>query len=56
MLASFAERNYRLLWTGTVVTQVGQWMQQVAIGWLVLELTDSASFLGIVGLRAAFRC
>ncbi|MEZ4521172.1 MAG: MFS transporter [Thermomicrobiales bacterium] len=49
MLASFAERNYRLLWTGTVVTQVGQWMQQVAIGWLVLELTDSASFLGIVG-------
>lgn len=49
MLASFAQRDYRLLWTGTVVTQLGQWMQQVAIGWLVLELTDSSTFLGLVG-------
>ena len=49
MLASFAHRDYRLLWSGTVVTQLGQWMQQVAIGWLVLELTDSSTFLGLVG-------
>lgn len=49
MLASFAQRDYRLLWTGTVVTQLGQWMQQVAIGWLILELTDSSTFLGLVG-------
>ncbi len=49
MLASFAQRDYRLLWSGTVITQMGQWMQQVAIGWLVLDLTNSASFLGLVG-------
>ncbi len=49
MLASFAERDYRYLWTGTVITQMGQWMQQVAIGWLVLDLTDSPAFLGLVG-------
>jgi MFS family permease len=49
MLASFAHREYRLLWTGTVITQAGQWMQQVAMGWLVLELTDSSTFLGFVG-------
>lgn len=49
MLASFAERDYRLLWSGTVITQMGQWMQQVAIGWLVLDLTDSPAFLGLVG-------
>src|SRR5690606_19701990 len=49
ILASFAYRNYRLLWTGTVVTQNGQWMQQIALGWLILELTDSPAFLGFVG-------
>lgn len=49
IMASFTHRNYRLLWTGTVVTQIGQWMQQVALGWLILELTDSPAFLGLVG-------
>lgn len=49
VLGAFVHRDYRLLWAGTVVTQIGQWMQQVAIGWLILELTDSAAYLGIVG-------
>lgn len=49
MFAAFAHRNYRLLWTGTVVTQNGQWMQQIALGWLILELTNSPAFLGLVG-------
>ena len=49
MFSSFAYRNYVLLWTGTVITQNGQWMQQIALGWLVLELTNSPAFLGIVG-------
>jgi MFS family permease len=49
MFSSFAYRNYLLLWTGTVVTQNGQWMQQIALGWLILELTDSPAFLGFVG-------
>ena len=49
IFASFQHRNYRLLWTGTVVTQNGQWMQQIALGWLILELTDSPAFLGFVG-------
>ena len=49
LFASFAARDYRLLWTGTVVTQIGQWMQQVAVGWLILDLTNSPGYLGIVG-------
>lgn len=49
MFSAFAHRNYRLLWTGTVITQTGQWMQQVALGWLILELTNSPAFLGVVG-------
>jgi MFS family permease len=49
MFAALAYRDYRLLWTGNVLTQTGQWMQQVATGWLVLELTDSPTYLGLVG-------
>src|SRR5690349_1625837 len=41
--------NYRLLWTGTLLTQTGSWMQQVAQGWLVLQLTNSPLALGMVG-------
>lgn len=49
MFTALRFRDYRLLWTGNVVTQTGQWMQQVALGWLVLDLTGSATYLGMVG-------
>ncbi|MGH9173606.1 MAG: MFS transporter, partial [Vicinamibacterales bacterium] len=49
MFAALAFRDYRLLWTSNIMTQTGQWMQQVATGWLVLELTDSPTWLGMVG-------
>jgi MFS family permease len=39
--------GFRLLLAGTVLTQMGQWMQQVALGWLVLDLTGSAFYLGL---------
>ncbi|MBI3971907.1 MAG: MFS transporter [Chloroflexi bacterium] len=40
-------RDYRLLFQGNAVTSMGYWMQQVALGWLVLELTDSPLYLGL---------
>lgn len=41
-------RNYRLFATGSMVSNVGTWMQRVAQDWLVLKLTDeSAGALGI---------
>ena len=46
-LSALAFRDYRLLWAGTATTQTGQWMQQVAIGWLVLEMTGSGFYLGL---------
>lgn len=49
MFAALAFRDYRLLWNSNVMTQTGQWMQQVATGWLMLELTDSPTWLGMVG-------
>jgi MFS family permease len=45
-----AFRNYFI---ATVVSNVGSWMQIVAQGWLVLSLTDSPFYLGLVGLVRA---
>lgn len=46
---SLRHRNFRLFTFGQVVSLIGTWMQQVAIGWLVYRLTDSAFLLGVVG-------
>ncbi len=50
-LSAFAYRDYQLLWLGTFTTQTGQWVQVVAIGWLMLELApvDSGFYLGLAG-------
>src|ERR1041385_1416464 len=48
-LVALAHRDYRLLWIGTATTQTGQWMQQVAIGWLILDMTGSGFYLGLAG-------
>jgi MFS family permease len=41
-------RNYRLFWSGQIVSMVGTWMQRIAQAWLVLGLTNSPLALGIV--------
>jgi MFS family permease len=41
-------RNFRLFWSGALVANIGSWMRTIALGWLVLELTDSALLLGLV--------
>ena len=48
--ASLGLRNYRLFWTGGLVSNIGTWMARVAQDWLVLTiLTDNSSLaLGIV--------
>ena len=40
--------NYRRYFAGQAVSLVGTWMQTVAQGWLVLELTGSGTALGMV--------
>jgi MFS family permease len=44
---ALAIRNYRLFATGSLVSNIGTWMQRVAQDWLVLVLTDSPAALGI---------
>ena len=47
-LRSFHHRNYRLLFPANAVSNIGTWAQRVAQDWLVLELTGSSFYLGIV--------
>ena len=51
--AALQHRNFTLLWTGLIVSNVGTWMQNVAQGWLVLQLTNSPLWLGLLGLSFA---
>jgi len=46
-------RDFRLLWISLLVSNAGTWMQMVAQGWLIYELTGSAFYLGLVGLMQA---
>lgn len=43
-------RNYRLFFTGQVISVTGTWMQRVAQAWLVLTLTHSPVAVGILAL------
>ena len=45
---ALAHRNYRLYWSGGLVSNIGTWMQRVAQDWLVLLLSDNSGVaLGI---------
>ena len=45
--------NFRLFWAGNFTSNIGTWMQNVAQGWLVLTLTNSAFWLGVVGFAGS---
>ena len=46
--------NYRLIWIGFFLSNIGTWMQTVAQGWLVRELTASTALIGFVSFASAF--
>ena len=46
---SFQHRNYRLFFSGQIISLTGSWMQYVAIAWLVYRITDSVAMLGLIG-------
>ncbi len=47
VFAALKERNYRLYFTGQVISNTGTWMQRIAQDWLVLKLTNSPFDVGI---------
>jgi MFS family permease len=53
MLSALRHPGYRLLWTGNFLSNIGNWMQNLALGWLVLQLTNSLLLLGVVGFASS---
>ncbi len=49
---SLRHKNFRYYWSGQIISQVGTWMQVVAQGWVVYNLTDSPFMLGLVNFVA----
>jgi MFS family permease len=51
-LRALRHRNFRLFTVGQSVSVIGSWMQQVAMGWLVYRLTNSAFLLGLIAFAS----
>ena len=51
--AALKHRNYRLFWSGQIISLIGTWMQTVGQGWLVLSLTNSPFKLGLVSMAGS---
>lgn len=47
LISVFRHRNYRLFFTGQLVSLMGSWMQNTAQPWLVYSLTHSTVLLGL---------
>jgi len=52
--AALGETNYRNFTIGNVFSLVGMWIQRVALGWLVWELTGSGAWLGAIAFADLF--
>ena len=50
MFSSLRYRNFRLLWTGGIISSTGDFLEIVALNWLVYELTSSPFYLGLFNL------
>jgi MFS family permease len=47
-LSALRHRNFRLFWSGQLISLIGTWMQNIAEDWLVLTLTGNPLMLGVV--------
>ncbi len=47
-MSALAHRNFRLFFFGQLISLVGTWMQSLAQGWLVLQLTQDPFVLGVI--------
>jgi len=52
LIRVFRHRNYRLFFSGQLISLMGTWMQNVAQSWLVYSLTHSPLLLGVTSFSA----
>ncbi len=53
MVTALRHRDFRLFWSGNFLSNIGTWMQNIAQGWLVLDITNSPFWLGVVGFASS---
>ncbi len=55
MIRALRHRDFRRFWGGNFLSNIGTWMQNVAMGWLVLQLATehTAFWLGVVGFASS---
>src|SRR5512132_3808231 len=53
VFAALRHRNFQLYFSGQLISNAGTWMQVIAQGWLVYQLSHSELALGLVGFASA---
>ncbi len=53
MFRSFRSRDFALFWLGNFLSNIGTWMQNLALGWLLVVMTGSPLLLGVNGFLAS---
>ena len=53
-LSSLRHRNFRLYLSGQFISLIGTWMQNMALSWMVYNMTKSALWLGVVTFCGQF--
>src|SRR6188508_1705616 len=51
--SALKHRNFRLFFTGQLISFTGTWMTTTAQGWLVYQLTGSKALLGLVAAASS---
>ncbi len=51
-LRPLTERDFGIFWVGAFLSNIGFWIQAVGQGWQVLQMTNSALLLGLVGFAS----
>src|SRR5690348_4869720 len=49
MFRSLRTRSFALFWAGNFLSNIGTWMQTIALGWVILVMTNSPFLLGLNG-------
>lgn len=53
LLSPFRQRDFRIFWSGLLLSTMGSQFTQVAMAWQIYELTDSPLQIGLLGLARA---
>jgi len=54
IFAPFKSKNYLYLWSGAFLSNIGSWVQTVALNWYIVSKLNSAFYLGILNFVSSF--